>query len=346
MVATYIKGTGDEVPAELQTFIDEPAPQSPGGETAASLPFGDQADSAKPAVAEAGADDKAGDQTPNDTGQSESPVGPEELVKARQALKTWQYSDEVLDTMPPDEILKRGRKAAESQSNANRKISEGVNASNDNQRLLDELAELRQLVESSRTTPDPELDSASDDVAASVLPADIMNDDIHQDLAEVLDPILHEHRQKLADYEQRFASQNQSHDEMLMEISRRDLTSEFPLLREDESFQTVKDKVYELANLDGYHDENGKPLVDRLMTDASRVVLGAAKAQQQQQDLTTRYSGQTGGQPDDADDSSDDTVEGGAMDRNAKLLYAQKLLADEGKTHEQVRTILAKIPDA
>jgi hypothetical protein len=355
MVATFLAGSGQPVPDDLVAFRDGSVKPVKPSETTADLQAGNNDASVQTGnKPETGTVEQSGVKPTSESGTDQSQVKPEELAKARQALKSWQYSDDLINQMSNEEILKRGKKAAESQSNASRRISETDNA---NQKLLDEIASLRALVESSQNTVKPEEQGDSGDNASrGLLPESMQQDSVHSDLVGYLEPILKQHEQVLkdqqrliegqqSDFAKRLEEQRLQNDEVLIEIARRDLAAEFPQLRDDANFKAVKKKIYELAELEGYHDEDGNPFVDTLMTDASRIVLGQQKAQQQQRDLTTRFTEQTGGQPDDANDSTDDTVEGQPMDNNQKMLYAHKLLI-EGKTPDQIRSVLAKIPSA
>jgi hypothetical protein len=340
MVVQYLKGdsTNPAIPSDLKAFADESPKSEATGETPATPQIGEAKAASQTAQAET-AEQTTATSTPNDPGNVQGQThDAEELAKATQALLAQQFPKELVEQMPPDELIRRGEKAAKSQAHFNRTIGEKNSAVESMQAQIDEL-------KAQLDTRMSEPDGDDDDGLASMLPDDEPTG--YERHEQALKEQAESHQIELDAVRATTEDHSRRSDEAFIEIARRDLYSEYPQLKDSEKFKEVHTKVYELAKLEGYHDdESGEPDIPLLMMDASRIVLGQEQAKQQQSDLTTRYREQTTGQPDDIDDMADSTIEGQPMTKREKMLYAYELQTVHGKTPDQIRQITDRIPEA
>lgn len=118
------------------------------------------------------------------------------------------------------------------------------------------------------------------------------------------------------------------------------IQEQFPELSDPENYRKVENKVRQLANLNGYHDENGIPRWEKLLTEAANSVLGNKNTLQQAQsralDEQRKLDNSRGHRP-----NAHQLRKGGAItDIREATHYAIQQLA-EGVPAEEVRQKLA-----
>jgi hypothetical protein len=273
----------------------------------------------------------------------------EELAKSRTALKRYNWPDDLIDQLSPEEIISRGTEAAERQSLADREYSQ-------KKQLEATLAEYG--VKKPEQEEEPEVVDAAKDLFET-----LAEDEIHSDLADPLKAAL---AQQQATLDRQVAemsyqaeankyeldSLRRANEDMLLEKTRMSFAKdEWPQLADSAKFDEVKQKVYELSGLPGYHDENSSPNVELLMDHACLMILGADKKQQQQRKMLGEYERQTRGQPEDSTDNppaTDKPTSAMSKDeKNALIMTLLQTAGADGKypTPDQVREQVNKIPD-
>jgi hypothetical protein len=346
MTVAYLKGSEQDVPQHLQDFVDakgqtpsEAEPQTDGtGFEAQTLADNHPVDPVKPDVEEPKSELDVVETTEH---------GPtaEELTRARQALKRNQMPDELIDALDTDELVKRGKKAAKSQAWADGLASRNAELEATVKRLLDEAGV--------KTEPNPEPVEPEPEFVDPVqgLVSTLKEDEVYNDLADPLGNVFSEQDRVNRELRAQIANLQAQKEAAELDQVRLSLKSDWPELADDSKYEDVKKKVYELAQLDGYHDDDGNPNIRMLMSDACLIKLRDERNQQQQRKMTERYEQQTLGQPEDVVDDPVSANVNTPMTRDQKSLLAQKLLMTPDRhgnlpSGEDVRKMLLRIPDA
>jgi hypothetical protein len=187
----------------------------------------------------------------------------ERLAKAKAALKRWQWPEDMIEKLPPEELLSRGSRAADSQSEFDRVASERAKLRDEVKQLIREEAAARPRGDDDEPPPEP------DPTDVDAILEKIGDDSIATPLKSVLKGIQAKHDQQLNDLSERHKRLTERTDAVLLQHARAELRPEFPGLTDQATFDRVVKRVYQLASLPGYVE--GPVDVPKLMRDAARM---------------------------------------------------------------------------
>ena len=351
MLRVHHELTGAELPGYLKEGAELNSSETPAVEASVAGEVQDEPSDGKEATfASVGAKTEDGKTTETSTQEPGTGVNPNALAKAKDALKKWQWPDEIIGGMPDSVIIERGGEAAKSQADFNRIANERV----DFRRRYEEVVATKEAEVKAKKS------ESSDDDLDDDLDDDAVDDKAEKSsqepssLDEILKPLADDeiYSDMVGPIKKAFeAVQGQSPkvgalydqiDEMNLELTRNRLVSDVPSLAEGANYEAVKTRAYQLAKLAGYHDSRGNPLFEKLLRDASRLELGEDNTSSKVKgDLQARFNQQTSGQPMGTGKGPDPTS---GMSRDDKMIKAQEMLG-QGLAWEEVRSKLASIPD-
>ena len=352
MLRVHHELTGADLPSYLKEEAEPDSSETPEVEASVAGEVQDEPSDGKEATS-ASVGDKTEDGQTTETSTQEPGTGadPGDLAKAKDALKKWQWPDEIIGSMPDSVIIERGGEAAKSQADFNRIANERVNFRRRYEEVVAE-KEAEVKARKSESSDDDDLDDDLDDDAVDDKAKKSSQEP--SSLDEILKPLADDeiYADMVAPIKKAFeAVQGQSPkvgalydqiDEMNLELTRNRLVSDVPSLAEGANYEAVKTRAYQLAKLKGYHDSSGNPLFEKLLRDASRLELGEDNTSSKVKgDLQARFNQQTSGQPMGTGKGPDPTS---GMSRDDKMIKAQEMLG-QGLAWEEVRSKLASIPD-
>ena len=352
MLRVHHELTGADLPSYLKEEAEPDSSEPPEVEASVAGEVQDEPSDGKEATS-ASVGDKTEDGKTTETSTQEPGTGvdPGDLAKAKDALKKWQWPDEIIGSMPDSVIIERGGEAAKSQADFNRIANERVNFRRRYEEVVAE-KEAEVKARKSESSDDDDLDDDLDDDAVDDKAKKSSQEP--SSLDEILKPLADDeiYADMVAPIKKAFeAVQGQSPkvgalydqiDEMNLELTRNRLVSDVPSLAEGANYEAVKTRAYQLAKLKGYHDSSGNPLFEKLLRDASRLELGEDNTSSKVKgDLQARFNQQTSGQPMGTGKGPDPTS---GMSRDDKMIKAQEMLG-QGLAWEEVRSKLASIPD-
>ena len=292
-------------------------------------------------------------------------IDPDELSKYRNALKRGQWADDDLDNLPPERLVEKGKMALKREKDQDQLANEYHRT----KQLLEQIEKERQAQtakEGEGSKPEGKGDDAPDgfyeqvdqyikEVLEPLTQGD--NAELYGDLREPLgialtgmaerfQKAMQSQTQTLTE-QLKTAQQREQHyarqmDRMELRDAARDsgLFDEYPELRKGDVFGKVVGKARSLANLDNtdYFTEDGEPRWDRLISDATPLVLGKQNTLKQTQTrLAKRQKTIADGQP-EADSGSRDRTR--SLSAREKLVLATRKLS-QGADRDEVRRELA-----
>lgn len=348
MLRVHHELTGAELPGYLKEGAELDSSETPRVEVAGEVQD-EPSDGKEATFASVGAKTEDGKTTETSTQEPGTGVNPNALAKAKDALKKWQWPDEIIGGMPDSVIIERGGEAAKSQADFNRIANERV----DFRRRYEEVVAAKEAEVKAEKS-----ESSDDEDFEDFLDSDAVDDKAEKSsqepssLDEILKPLADDeiYADMVGPIKKAFeAVQGQSPkalynqiDEMKLELTRNRLASDVPSLADGANYEAVKARAYQLAKLTGYHDSSGNPLFEKLLRDASRLELGEDNTSSKLKgDLQARFNQQTSGQPMGTGKGPDPTS---GMSRDDKMIKAQEMLG-QGLAWEEVRSKLASIPD-
>ena len=324
--------TGAEVAGAGGEAQDEPAP---GKDATPPLPEGEIAR-------------KEAGKTTETSGKKHSP---DKLKKAKDALRKWQWSEEMIESAPPAVLIARGEAAAKSQTDFNNvanerakwkqmyeahKAEEAVTAE-EAEKAPQKDFDLEKVLEPLENREDygDLIDPVKAGFEAMIGRLDNLETVMKTDGAQpYLDaPATSSDSQPAPDKDQN------ERDQIRLMAARMELVDKFPVLKDAEKWNQVNDYCYELAKIRGYHDDNGEPMFNRLVEDATRFKFSDHIRKTQQHKLSENFNRQQDGQPMDSGHSSEQIQ---SMSSDDKMLLALNLLGS-GKDPEAVRKELTGV---
>lgn len=309
----------------------------------------------------------------DDPPQDGDPTETERLAKARQSLKLWKWTDEDLDRLPRERILEKGEAAAKSQADFNRVANEKVQS----EALITQVLQKMGISVDQLTAPSPspsaqaseptaELDTSNLGIQLDKVLESVKDDDLFPGVAgelrtKILD-LVSSLKPKVAPPVEKpieaapvipaedprtnpeLTRLQKDNEEVQIKLARADLKIDIPQLADATVFAKVEDQMYVLSELQGYHEDNGKPKYTELMRDAFAIVSkDDPKPQINEAQLAASYDAQSNGQPLDMGEFNDPK---GAdpMTNDEKSLLGLKMLSQQRWTPQQIQVHLNKIP--
>lgn len=325
---------------------------------------------------EQAAESTTGARTQAATPEATTSVGGLTADQARAALKRWQWPDDVIAALPEAVLMERGAVARRSQQEADRVASDRAVLSQRLAEMGIVPPQGQQPANQPAGGVPGEPNTGQAEGQAQPAAAGAQGEDPYSELAKTLkadeffadaaDPLVKTLRAVGQGQEQKFNQFSQgtvqaigqlqgmiqqqvtpqiNHlynvvERLNLELTRRDLQAkpEYEALKDQTKFTAVDKRMRAMAQLPGYHDQNGVPDLAKLMGDAALIEFGPETLQSTQQKLVTRFQAQTKGQPSPPRDANRPP---GSLTEDQKLDYATKRL-NAGATPEQVQRELAR----
>lgn len=341
---------------------EKPKDADPAEDTAAGDPDPDAAD----------AEDQQ-DQPP--TEDADPGIDPDELAKARDALKRGQWTDDDLARLDPARILEKGKAALKREKDQAAHHNELLRV----RQALEQIERERAGAGQAQATSAPAEPDAQTRSRGGASPlsgtvkqtiGDILaplrdgeNADLYGDLVDplaigfttVAEQIQAEHQAQLEAFQQQaqaaLTAQEQRYNELMGQMDRvnlrmaaddPDIRKEFPELRKPDVFSKVVNKAISLSNLrdGGYHDDRGEPIYSELVRDAAALVIERQDPVKQAQARIARQQRTVAdGQP--APDTGAADRPRSLSPRDAMIRAAQRL--HRGAQVEEVRRELTSV---